>query len=137
MAILSPKVLNYFYFGREQLARAVFSLLSLWPVKIYLALLFILNLITWLLAFFLNKSVSQNLVVLHYNVNLGVDLIGNISSVFIIPTLGLLFVIINFLLLLNLQQKSKFLIHLLLGFSALINLFLIAAIFTVYIINFR
>lgn len=137
MAIDSHKILNSLYLSREKLVRAALALLSFRPAKIYLALLFALNLINWLLAFFFNKSVSQNLVVLHYNVNLGVNLIGPASAIYIIPTLGLLFIVINFLLLLNLGQKSNFLIHLLLGSSLLINLFLLAGIFTVYFINFR
>jgi len=137
MATLDHKILHYLYLGRARLAEAVLDLLGFWPVKIYLALLFILNAINWLLAYFVNRSVSQNLVVLHYNVNLGVNLIGPVADIYIIPTLGLIFIIINFLLLLNIRARSNFLIHLLLGFSLLVNLFLIAAIFSVYLINFR
>jgi len=125
------------YLGREKLYQSVFGLLGFWPVKVYLSLLFTFNIINWLLAYFVNQSVSQNLVVLHYNVNLGVNLIGNVSEIYVIPTLGLAFIIINFLLLLNLHPRSNFLVHLLLGFSLLVNLFLIAAIFSVYLINFR
>ena len=137
MVIDGHKIINYLYFGRARLAEAVLRLLSLRSVKIYLIFLFALNIANWLLAFFVNKSVSQKLVVLHYNVNLGVNLIGDVSSVYIMPTLGLVFIIVNFLLLLNLYSKNNFLNHLLLGASLLINLFLIAGVFAVYLINFR
>lgn len=137
MAIEWHKILDYLYLGRERLTAAVFNLLGLKPVKIYLPLLFILNAFNWFLAYSVNRSVSQTLVVLHYNVNLGVNLIGRVTDIYVIPTLGLTFIIINLFLLLNLRPRSNFLVHLLLGFSLLVNLFLIAGIFTVYLVNFR
>jgi hypothetical protein len=76
-------------------------------------------------------------VVLHYNVNLGVNLIGNAKDIYIIPTLGLTFIVINFILLLNIFRKNKFLVHLLLGFSLVINLFLISGTAAIYLVNFR
>ncbi|MFA6306315.1 MAG: hypothetical protein WCV70_00660 [Patescibacteria group bacterium] len=137
MAIDGQKILNYIYFSREKLAQAVFGLVSFMFVKIYLLFLLALNIINWLLAFYVNNNVSQNLVVLHYNVNLGVNLIGDAKDIYIIPTLGLAFIIINFILLLNIFRKNNFLIHLLLGFSLLINLFLIAGTLAIYSVNFR
>ena len=137
MATLSHKILNHLYLSREKLAEAVLYLVSFTFVKIYLLFLFTLNIINWLLAFYVNNNVSQNLVVLHYNVNLGVNLIGDVRDIYIIPTLGLTFIVINFLLLLNIFRKNKFLIHLLLGFSLLINLFLIAGTMSIYLVNFR
>ncbi|MBU0722281.1 hypothetical protein KKA93_02385 [Patescibacteria group bacterium] len=137
MAIDGHKILNYLYLGREKLVQAILYLVSFMFVRMYLLFLFALNIINWLLAFYINNNVSQNLVVLHYNVNLGVNLIGNARDIYIIPTLGLAFIAINFLLLLNIFKKDKFLIHLLLGFSLLINLFLIAGTVVIYLVNFR
>lgn len=137
MAIDGHKILNYLYLSRDKLAQAVLYLVSFMFVRMYLLFLFALNIINWLLAFYVNNNVSQNLVVLHYNVNLGVNLIGDVKDIYIIPTLGLAFIVINFLLLLNIFRKNKFLIHLLLGFSLLINLFLIASTVAIYLVNFR
>ncbi len=137
MATPGHEILNYLYLSREKLVQAVFYLVGFMFVRIYLIFLFSLNIINWLLAFYVNNNVSQNLVVLHYNVNLGVNLIGDVKDIYIIPTLGLAFIVINFLLLLNIFRKNKFLIHLLLGFSLLINLFLIAGTVAIYLVNFR
>jgi hypothetical protein len=137
MAIDGHKILNYLYLSREKLTQAVLYLVSFMFVRIYLLLLFALNIINWWLAYYVNNNVSQNLVVLHYNVNLGVNLIGNAHDIYIIPTLGLSFIIINFILLLNIFRKNKFLIHLIFGFSLLINLFLIAGTLAIYLVNFR
>ena len=137
MATIDHKMLNYLYLSREKLTQAVLYLVSFMFVRIYLVFLFSLNIINWLLALYVNNNVSQNLVVLHYNVNLGVNLIGDAHDIYIIPTLGLAFILINFILLLNIFRKNKFLIHLLLGFSLLINLFLIAGTLAIYLVNFR
>jgi len=137
MATLSHKILDYIYFSREKLASAVLLLVGFKFVRIYLSFLFASNIINWLIAYYVNNNVSQRLVVLHYNVNLGVNLIGDVANIYIIPTLGLTFIVINFLLLLNIFRKNKFLIHLLLGFSLLVNLFLIASTVAIYLVNFR
>ena len=131
------KLLNYLHLNRVRLTEAVLYLISFGFVRFYLFFLFVLNIANWFLAYYVNKNVSQNLVVLHYNVNLGVNLIGNVREIYIIPTLGLAFIVINFLLLLNLYRRGRFLIHLLLGFSLLINLFLIASTVSIYLVNFR
>jgi len=137
MATLGHEILNYLYLSRGKLVEVVLYLVSFMFVRMYLLFLFALNIINWLLAFYVNNNVSQNLVVLHYNVNLGVNLIGEARDIYIIPTLGLAFIVINFLLLLNTFRKNKFLIHLLLGFSLLVNLFLIAGTISIYLVNFR
>lgn len=131
------KLLNSFHLSRARLAEAVLYLIGFGFVRFYLLFLFSLNIINWFLANYVNKHVSQSLVVLHYNVNLGVNLIGDVRDIYIIPTLGLVFIVINFLLLLNFYRRSRFLIHLLLGFSVLINLSLIASTVSIYLINFR
>lgn len=137
MAFDWHKLLNSLHLGREQLAEAVLSLVSYVFVRIYLFFLLALNAVNWLWAYYVNQHVSQNLIVLHYNVNLGVNLIGQARDIYIIPTLGLAFIVINFFLLLNVYRKSKFLIHLLFGFSLLINIFLIASTIAIYLVNFR
>lgn len=137
MAINWYKLSNHFHFGRAKLIEAILSFVSLGLVRFYLLLLFVLNIINWFLAYYVNRNVSQNLVVLHYNVNLGVNLIGNVTDIYIIPALGLAFIAINFLLLLNLYRKGRFLIHLLFSSSVLVNIFLIASTISIYLINFR
>jgi len=131
------KLLNHFHLGRTKLAEVALYLIGFVYVRIYLLSLFCLNGINWFLAYYVNKNVSQDLVVLHYNVNLGVDLIGNVRQIYVIPTLGLAFIAINFLLLLNVYRRNRFIIHLLFGFSLLINVLLIASTISIYLINFR
>jgi len=131
------KITNYFYVSRKRLAENSWYLLSFLYIRIYLLLAITLNLLNWLLVYYFNASLSQNLVILHYNVNLGVNLIGEAGKIYTIPLLGLIFMIFNFILLLNIYQEGKFVIHLLLATTAVVNLILIISTASLYLINFR
>ena len=131
------KLSQYFNLGRVKLVEAISLFVSFGFIRAYLILLLALNIINWFLAYYVNKNVSQSLVVLHYNVNLGVNLIGDVTRIYIIPALGLAFIVINFILLVNIYRQARFFVHLLFGFSLLINLFLIASTIAIYLINFR
>ncbi|NCO79979.1 hypothetical protein GW884_01695 [Candidatus Falkowbacteria bacterium] len=131
------KIANYFYVSRKSLKEISRYLLGLLYVRIYLLIALTLNLLNWLLVYYFNASLSQNLVILHYNVNLGVNLIGEAGKIYTIPLLGLIFMIFNFILLLNIYQEGKFVIHLLLATTAVVNLILIISTASLYLINFR
>jgi len=131
------KLLNNLYSNRDKFKEAILDLLSSAYLRVYLVAVLSLNLIDWLAVYFINKNLSQNLVILHYNVNLGVNLIGDASRVYIIPLLGLVFVLLNFILLLNIYKQNKFFIHLLMSSSVLANIFLLISTAAVYLINFR
>jgi len=131
------KLLNYLHLRRQTLGEMLLDLLSFFYVRIYLMIVFGLNLLNWLVAFIINKNVSQDLVFLHYNVTFGVNLIGSVKKVYIIPLLGLVIILINFVLLIFIHRQGKFIIHLLLVSAMLANLFLLIAAVSVYLINFR
>ena len=137
MEIVWLKSLNYFYSSSRILRGAVLNLFSFVCVRLYLSILLGLNLLNWMVAFIINNNVSQNLVILHYNVNFGVNLIGSVRRVYIIPLLGLIIILINFILSVCIYKQDKFIIHLLLAAAVLVNLFLLAAVSSVYLINFR
>ncbi|MDD4900708.1 MAG: hypothetical protein PHS62_01180 [Patescibacteria group bacterium] len=137
MLIYWYKLVNVLHFWRARLVENVLFLVNITAVRLYLAALLASNIANWFLAYYVNKNVSQTLVVLHYNVNLGVNLIGNVFSIYAMPALGLAFILINFFLLANVYAKKVFLIHLLLGAALLANIFLIASTVSIYLINFR
>jgi len=131
------KILNNIHIKRHTFSRMVLDIFSFLYIRIYLIILLSINLLIWLIAFNINKNVSQDLVFLHYNVTFGINLIGSVKRVYIIPLLGLVIIIINFILLLFIHRQAKFIVHLLLFTAMLANLFLIAAIISIYLINFR
>ncbi|MFH1233151.1 MAG: hypothetical protein V1649_00665 [Patescibacteria group bacterium] len=131
------KMIDYFYISRQNLTEIISYLLSFFYVKIYLIIIFIFNILNWIFVYYISSLVSQNLVILHYNVNLGVNLIGDISKIYTIPCLGLLFTLFNLVLLVNIYKESKFVIHLLLSSSIAVNLILLMSVVALYLINFR
>jgi len=114
-------------------------ILSFFYIRLYLILLIGLNLFIWLVAYYININVSQDLIVLHYNINFGVDLIGSVKKIFILPLLGLIIIIINVIIFFILAKHKdfKFFAHLLLGACVAVNIFLFISSVTIYLINFR
>lgn len=131
------KISEHFYSTRKNLIDICWYLLGFLYIKIYLIIIFILNLLNWLFVYYINSIASQNLAILHYNVNLGVNLIGNFSQLYIIPLIGLFFTLFNLILLMNIYKEGKFIIHLLLASSIAVNLILLMSMNVLYLINFR
>ncbi len=115
------------------------NIFSFLYIRIYLILLLGFNAFIWFTAYYININVSQDLVILHYNVNFGVDLIGNVNKIYIIPLLGLIIIILNFILLFIFSKYKyfNFVAHLLLITCLISSLFLILALSSIYLINFR
>ncbi|MFH1773109.1 MAG: hypothetical protein ABH818_02005 [Patescibacteria group bacterium] len=131
------KITNYFYFSRKNLAEISLYLLSFFYVKIYLIIILILNSFNWLFVYSLSSVIDQDLVILYYNVNLGINLIGDVSQIYIIPLLGLIFILFNLILLINVYKYGKFIIHLLLILSTVTNFIFLISTAVLYLINFR
>ncbi|MDD5031854.1 MAG: hypothetical protein PHR36_02290 [Patescibacteria group bacterium] len=128
-----------FYLSRQKFFGALSYLSGYFFIRLYFIVLLGLNLLIWLIAYFINKSVSQDLVVLHYNIDFGVDLIGNVSRIYIIPLLGLIIILVNAVLIFIFSRRKdfKFFSHLLLTAALAVNLFLLIALGSVYLVNFR
>ncbi len=109
------------------------------PSLVYLALVVFWQALVWLQAWFIHRNLSGDILVLHYNVDFGIDLVGNPARIYLYPLLSLGVFIINFLILAVLYKDKNFkiLTHFLLGFAALFGLFLSLALLAVYLINFR
>lgn len=137
MGINWLKLLNIIHFGRQNGWEMILHFLSFFCARVYLAVLLGLNSLNWIAAYAINKNVSQNLIVLHYNIDFGVNLIGGAKRVYLIPLLGLIIILINFILLVIIHRQGKFIVHLLMAGAILANLFLLAGLASLYLINFR
>ena len=128
-----------FYLLRQKFFGALSYLSGYFFIRLYFIALLGLNLLIWLIAYFINASVSQDLVVLHYNIDFGVDLIGSVRRIYIIPLLGLIIILVNAILVFIFSRRKdfKFFSHLLLAASLVVNLFLLIALGSIYLINFR
>lgn len=133
------KVYNYLFLAKQKVFGIFGEALRFFHVRIYLVLLLAGNLVLWLATYYINVSVSQSLVVLHYNVDFGIDLIGEVKKVFIIPAFSLIIIFVNIFLLFNFLRRKdfKFISHLLLASGLIVNLFLFIALVSIYLVNFR
>ncbi len=122
----------------KQRKKDILSFWSFFHIKIYLFILILANFFLWIIAYNIFNRVSQDLIVLHYNVDFGVNLIGSVKTIFTIPLLGLMIIIFNFFIVLFFQHSKyfKFLSHLLLAPAIMAHLFLLASLASIYLVNF-
>ena len=133
------KIIDAAFWWRRRSSSKLTDFFSLASIRAYLVINFFLNVLIWLGATYIYHNLYQNLTVLHYNVDFGIDLIGDRNQVFTIPALGLLLFILNLLLLFFFirSRHFKFIAHLLLGVLVVTQIFLLLSLQAVYLINFR
>lgn len=130
---------NIVYIFRKNVKSAFFNAWSYIFVKIFLGFSVLINILVWLIARFIKVSTGTNQIALHYNVDFGIDFYGNAVKIFIIPVLGLIIILFNFLIIMFLQRNKDIILisYILLIVALLSNIVLLAAISSVYLINFR
>ncbi len=119
----------------------MFYLCGFLYIKIYLLVLLVLNAFNWLSVYWVANKISNtydDIIILHYNVDFGVNLIQNVRWLFVVPSLGLVVTIINFFLLLFVfnHKDRRFVAHLLLSVAILVNVFLLISIGAIFLINY-
>ena len=99
----------------------------------------IVNISAWLAARYFDFQLDNNLAVLHYNVDFGIDLIGEAGRIYIMPLLGLIIIFLNLILLVSMgkHKDRRFISHLLFASALIANIILLASLGTVYLINFH
>jgi hypothetical protein len=109
-------------------------------VKIFFSLFALLNIFLWLFSYYIYNNVTQDRLVLHYNVDIGIDLIGDKHDIFLIPIISLFFIFINNIFLLFFFKKRifdfKFIFYFNSIFLLITQVFLLLSILTIYLINF-
>lgn len=129
---LSPKSLKTMiklFFGEEYLKNKIISVLIL-------AAIFI-NIATWLGLFLFFRVFSSSAIILHYNVYFGVDLMGGVKRVYILPIIGLIILIINFFLAIYFYKiKERIAAYLFLIGTLAVQLSLLVSIISVILINY-
>jgi hypothetical protein len=115
---------------------AIFRLTSSW---VYLGLIIFWQVIVWFQAWFIHRSLTGDIIVLHYNVDFGIDLVASPAEIYLYPLLGLAVVLANLIILAILHKENNFkiLVHYLLGAAVIFSTFLSIALLSVYLINFR
>lgn len=103
-------------------------------IKFLLIFSLALNVSLFLFFYFFIKH-SDIPIVLHYNVNWGVDYFGEVKSIFILPLVGLIIFLLNSILALRTWARMKSLAYFLSVIILISEVFLWLAGISLYIIN--
>jgi len=122
------------YFGNlrdsisEVLEMPLYKLLSF--INIFLII------ILWLSTYYINAIVSQELIVLHYNIDFGVNLIGPARSLYLFPLASMYIFLANWTLTVLIRQDRKFFAYFFILGSISAGAFLLLALGSLYLVNF-
>jgi len=94
----------------------------------------LLNIALFLFFHFFIKQ-SDIPIVLHYNIDWGVDYFGEVKSIFVLPTVGIIIFLLNGVLALKLWGKNRILSYFLTTATFLTQGFLIISGIALYLIN--
>lgn len=127
-----------FYATKEKTLAAWEAVWRLKSSRFYFLAVGLLQISAWLQAIFIYRKLSSDLLVLHYNVDFGIDLVGSPRQIFYYPLFGLGIFLLNLIIAAALKQKKDFkvIVHMLLAVSTLLNIFLCLSILSIYFINF-
>lgn len=137
--MLYSKLYERFYSLRIKIANTAGEFFSFHPNRLYLIGAVVIQAISWWLSYYIYKNLVGGLLVLHYNVDFGIDWIGDPGSVFYFPLVSLAFLLVSIILLFIFGPGRNFRIqsHYLMSGVILGNLGMLVALLLVYIINFR
>jgi hypothetical protein len=103
-----------------------------------MSILLVLNIVTWITAKYIAVVVDADQIALHYSVGFGIDYYGDTNQIYVIPFLGLVVILLNFALysLISSYKDKNFIAHVLFASALVVNIVLLIATYSVYIINF-
>lgn len=137
MKLIFSKALNYLYINAGQYRVAMSDFFFRKTSYIYLGIALLINGLTWLLVIITHRSLADSLAILHYNVIFGIDKIGEPISLYQLPAIGLILIIVNFFVSVLLVRKREQIPGQFLLLTAILgNLILLVAVYLLYIINF-
>lgn len=137
--MLYSKLYERLYSLRVKIAKTTGEFFSFRPNRLYLIAIVLLQVLTWWGAYYIYNNIGTNLLVLHYNVDFGIDWIGSQSDIFYFPLVGLVSFLISVILLFIFGPGKNFRIHsnYLMMKTILTNLGMLMSLLLIYIINFR
>lgn len=131
------KLPNNYYSLRQETKDRFLELAGINYIKPLFGLIAALIILNLFFSYKISQWSSQDLLILHYNVTTGIDLIGPENRLFIFPILGFLILAINTALAMVIKKERKFLSYFLVLAALTCNLILLISLGLVYIINFR
>lgn len=132
------RFLDFFYLKKDDIKNSLSALFSATYIRFFLITNTIINIIIWIIARRVTSLSDDDNLTLHYNVEKGIDLYGSADKLYILPALGLFVFVFNFLIFCFLNNKKDriFISYILLGSAFFVNIILIIAIISLYMVNF-
>jgi len=136
------KFIDFTFSWWDSFRSEISSIFGFLYVRIYFGFFILINGINWFFAYYIFSNIlpgTRELIALHYNVEFGVNLIGSAKNIFILPSLGLLIIILNFFLFFSIYKlkNSKFLGNFLLLPALISNIYLLIGLVSIYFANFK
>lgn len=127
-----------FYDYLQKTARSFRSVIKFVSAKYYLGAILLLQGLAWFQAINIFRKFTGNFLILHYNIDFGIDLVGDSYKIFYIPLAGFLVFLLNLIVSAIFVRKAayKVLLNLLFSASVVFNSFINITLFAIYLINF-
>lgn len=128
-----------FYSTAERASGAVVAVWRWRPGRWYFLAFLVVQSLAWWQAEFIYRQLAGSVLVLHYNVDFGIDLVGDPAQVFGYPLYGLGIFIVNYLIAAagSGRRDKNVYNHLLLAGAVIFGLALNLALMFIYLINFK
>ncbi len=128
-----------FYSFRQEVKAAFAALWRFIPSRFFLGAALLLQAFSWFQAAFVYKHLSGDLLVLHYNIDFGIDLVGAPWRVFAYPLYALGIFVLDWLIAASLYRRRHFRLFadILLSAAILFSILVALALMFIYLINFR
>ncbi len=139
MAITWSTILNYADLAKQRFADFILVLLNSRQHKIYLAANLLANLFVWAASAVVYRLAAQGTLILHYNVDFGVDYLGEGYNVFLLPVSATVVLALNFYLVyaVSRYRPDKIISNLLFAGALAVNLLILVSEYFLYLINYQ
>lgn len=138
MTLDSTKFYNYLYTGYQKIHELFSDLSGQAYMKAYSGAALLLIVLNWISSYVINIKTSEgSIIFLHYNVDFGANLVGEVKKIYVIPLLGLIVYLLNLVLSIRFYKRNKFIPHVLLGSGLIVNGTLLVSLYLIYLINFK
>jgi hypothetical protein len=133
------KLYERFYSWRTNVGASLSEFFAYLPNRFYLAFSLLLQAISWFLSYYIYKNLTGNLLVLHYNVDFGINWIGDANNIFYFPlvSLAILFISLIVLFIFGPNKHFRFQSNVIMSAVILSNLGMLSALVLVYLMNFK
>jgi len=139
MNLVSSKILDFLYLKRQDFEYFFITVFRSLHARIYIFFIAVTNFLIWYIVRKIVLISGDDLVALHYSVETGIDFFGEAKKMYVLPFLGLFITLINFFICLTVAKHKdrEFIGHVLFATSLVVNVILLIAALSLYLVNIQ